>query len=302
MLSLIVAKQVAIMFLLIGVGFVLTKFDKLNDTGAKFFTNILLMAVTPAVLINAYQRPFEVRLAKELVMGAVLTLIIHIVAILLCMVVFRREDTLRYRVARFGAVYSNCGFMAIPLLSATLGSEGVFYGSSYLATFTIIYWTLGVYTLTENKKDLSLKSIFINPGIIGSVIAISLFVFGVKLPPLVSDCVDDLAAMNTPLSMIVLGTYLAKIRLSETFKNKLLYMAVGMRLFIIPVITWLIMMVYPINDIAGKAILIAAGCPAAAVTSLFASNYGLDATFGSEIVSVSTLLSIVSIPLIVLLV
>jgi len=74
-----------------------------------------------------------------------------------------------------------------------------------------------------------------------------------------------------------------------------------MRLLVIPLITWLILMVFPINDIAGKAILIAAACPAAAVTSLFASNYGLDAIFGSEIVSVSTLLSIVSIPLIVLL-
>ena len=146
-----------------------------------------------------------------------------------------------------------------------------------------------------------MKSIFINPGIIGSLIAVSLFVFGIKLPPLVSDCVDNLAAMNTPLSMIVLGTYLAKIRLSETFKNKLLYMAIGMRLLVIPLITWLILMVFPINDIAGKAILIAAACPAAAVTSLFASNYGLDAIFGSEIVSVSTLLSIVSIPLIALL-
>ncbi len=301
MISVIVAKQVAIMFLLMGVGFVLAKFDKINDTGAKFFTNILLMAVTPAVLINAYQRPFEVRLAKELVMGVILTIIIHIASIVLCMFVFRKEQTNRYRVARFGAVYSNCGFMAIPLLSASLGPDGVFYGSSYLATFTIIYWTMGVYTLTENKKDLSLKSIFINPGIIGSLIALSLFVFGIKLPPLVSDCVDNLAAMNTPLSMIVLGTYLAKIRLSETFKNKLLYMAIGMRLLVIPLITWLILMVFPINDIAGKAILIAAACPAAAVTSLFASNYGLDAIFGSEIVSVSTLLSIVSIPLIVLL-
>ena len=301
MISVIVAKQVAIMFLLMGVGFVLAKFDKINDTGAKFFTNILLMAVTPAVLINAYQRPFEVRLAKELVMGVILTIIIHIASIVLCMFVFRKEQTNRYRVARFGAVYSNCGFMAIPLLSASLGPDGVFYGSSYLASFTIIYWTMGVYTLTENKKDLSLKSIFINPGIIGSLIAVSLFVFGIKLPPLVSDCVDNLAAMNTPLSMIVLGTYLAKIRLSETFKNKLLYMAIGMRLLVIPLITWLILMVFPINDIAGKAILIAAACPAAAVTSLFASNYGLDAIFGSEIVSVSTLLSIVSIPLIALL-
>lgn len=302
MLSVIVAKQVAIMFLLMAVGFILAKFDKINDTGAKFFTNILLMAVTPAVLINAYQRPFELRLAAELGKGALLTVILHIVAILLCMVVFRKEDTLRYRVARFGSVYSNCGFMAIPLLSASLGPDGVFYGSSYLATFTIIYWTMGVYTLTEDKKDLSLKSIFINPGIIGSAFAISFFVFGFKLPPLVSDTVDNLAAMNTPLSMIVLGTYLAKIKLSDTFKNKLLYMAVAMRLFIIPLITLLIIMVFPINDVAGKAILIAAACPAAAVTSLFASNYGLDATFGSEIVSISTLLSIGTIPLMVMLV
>ncbi len=302
MLSIIVAKQVAIMFMLMAVGFVLAKFDKINDTGAKFFTNILLMAVTPAVLINAYQRPFELRLAAELGKGALLTVVLHVVAIALCILVFRKEQTLRYRVARFGSVYSNCGFMAIPLLSAALGPDGVFYGSSYLATFTIIYWTMGVYTLTEDKKDLSLKSIFINPGIIGSAFAISFFVLGVKLPPLVSDTVDNLAAMNTPLSMIVLGTYLAKIKLSTTFKNKLLYMAVGMRLVIIPLITLLIIKIFPINDMAGKAILIASACPAAAVTSLFASNYGLDATFGSEIVSVSTLLSIATIPMMVMLV
>ena len=123
-LAMSVSLQVVIIFILICVGFLLTKANKINDTGVKQLTDILLIAVTPCVIIQAYQKEFDVKYLKGLVLSALATFIIHIVATILSFLFFRNGDATKYRVSRFASVCSNCGFMAIPLLSAALGSDG----------------------------------------------------------------------------------------------------------------------------------------------------------------------------------
>ncbi len=181
-----VLNQVIIVFLLIGVGFVCSKTKMLTQTGVKQMTSILLNIVTPCVLIRSYQEKInESGLAGGLIMGAAFTIISMAVMMLISKLLFPSEPTNRYRVNKFAAVYSNCGFMAIPLLSAALGADGVFYGSAYLAVFTILYWTLGVYVFTEDMKSLSFKNIAVNPGVIGTVISLVLFGFGIRLPEII---------------------------------------------------------------------------------------------------------------------
>ncbi len=300
-LSGIVFVQVLIIFILIAVGFVLAKTGLINEKGTRQMTDILLMVVTPCVLINAYQKEFSSELIKGLLMSAFFSLIIHIVGILLSTLIFKKEETLRYRVSIFSAVYSNCGFMAIPLLSAAMGADGVFYGSAYLAVFTILYWTHGICLYGGSLKEISIKKIITNPGIIGTLAAVILFAARIELPYVLKESVGYFAGLNTPLAMIVMGAYLTRVDIKKAIKSGSIYAVSLLRLLIIPIIAVLLARILKIDPVIAKAVLISAACPTASVTALMATKYNLDSTYASEVVSVTTVISIITIPLVLLL-
>lgn len=300
-LSKIVFVQVLIVFILMAVGFILAKTEKLDEKGIKQLTDILLNIVTPCVLINAFQKEFDTQLLKNLGYAAFFSFVIIALSIVLCTVIFKKEPTLKYRVSIFGSVYSNCGFMAIPLLSAAMGEMGVFYGSAYLAVFTLLYWSHGIAMYAGSMSEISVKKIITNPGIIGTVIALLLFLFKITLPYPAGQAVSYLAAVNTPVAMIVMGYYIANVNIKSALKNKSVYFVTAMRLLIIPVITVLIAKMLKMDAVAAKSILISSSCPTAAVTTLLATRYKLDAGYASEVVALTTLLSVVTIPAILLL-
>lgn len=297
-LAITVAIQVLIIFVLISVGFILTKTKIINDKGVKQLTDILLIAVTPCVIIKAYQREFHAELLKGLLLAMLASVIIHIIASVVSVLFFRKENTVKYRVSRFAVICSNCGFMAIPLLSAALGNDGVFYGSAYLVVFTLFYWTYGVYICTEDvKKCFSFRAIVFNPGVIGVIIGLVLFFAQIELPYVLSESVSYMASLNTPLAMLILGSFLEKVDIKNAVKNIGLYCVCFLRLILIPFISILVLWFLKIDTEIAKTVLICAACPVATVTSLFAAKFELDSIYASETVAVSTVLSIITIPL-----
>ncbi len=293
--------QVVIMFLLIFVGFFLKKLNKLSKEWVKESTTVLLYIVTPCVLVNAYQIEYSSSLLNKLLSATLFSILFHIISIVITTVLFKKEDTLKYRISIFGSVYSNCGFMAIPILTAVFGNEGVFYGSAYLAIFTLFYWTHGLFVCSGTVKTLNFKNVVLNPGIIGSFLSIGMFLLKIKLPTVILESVRHIASMNTPLAMIVIGTYLVDIDLKKALKNINLYIVTFLRLLILPIMGILLAILFKINPVVAKTMIISAACPTAAVTSLFATKFDLDEIYATEIVSLTTILSIITIPTIMLL-
>lgn len=299
--------QVVIIFLYIILGFIFTKAKKIDKEGVKQMTSLLLMLVTPCVLIESYQdkiKDFNLGIIKDLGIAALLTALFHLIAIILATFLFRKEETGKYKINIFTTIYSNCGFMGIPLLESVLGNDGVFFGSAYLAIFTIITWTHGIYVFTGDKKSISPKSLLTNPGVMGSLIALSLFLLKFELPDLALTAISGVANLNTPLSMIILGTYLASIDIKKALSRPTLYAVSFLRLIFVPLLclasTLIINFFYPLDHTLSLSVLISVACPSAAIAALFATRFGNDAEYASEIVAVNTLLSIVTIPLIML--
>lgn len=299
-LSGMVFVQVLIIVLLMLVGYVLVKTKVIDDRTSKQMTNALFVVVVPAVLIKAYQKDFSTELVRGLLLSLLLAVVVHAIGILIAMLVFRKEETLKYRIKIFASVYSNCGFMAIPLLSATLGEDGVFYGSAYFAVFTILTWTHGICLYQGNLKAISGKKILTNAGIIGVTIALILFVFRIKLPYVLNETIGHLAALNTPLGMMLTGAYLTRVDFKKALKSLSLYGVSAMRLLIIPIITILLAKLMNLDPVAAKATIICAACPTASISALFAAKYDLDAGYATQLVSVTTLMSVATIPLILL--
>ncbi len=295
-----VASNVLVMLFLMLIGFIFTKKGVFNESGIKQMTELSLRVAVPCLIISSYQRPFDLEMAKNLGLAMIFTLGIHMVYMLIAIVVFKKREDKKDRISKFSAMYSNCGFMALPLIQAIYGEEGVFYAVAYVTVFNILYWTQGIYLYTKDIKQLSVKKIIFNPGVLGAIIGIALFVLRITLPTPIGKTVSFMASINTPIPMIVLGTYLVKINIKETLKNSSLWAVTLLRLIVCPLVTMVILKLFNWDSIISMPLILASASPVAAVATLFAVRYGLDSEYSTQAVSFTTLLSVITIPVIMM--
>lgn len=295
-----VANNVLVMLFLMLIGFVLTKKKILTDVGIKQITELVLRVAVPCLIINSYQHEFDPAMAKNLGIAILFSLGIHILYMLIVPLIFRKRPDKKDRISKFSVIYSNCGFMALPLILSIYGDEGVFYAVAYVTVFNVLYWTQGIYLYTKDIKQLSVKKAVFNPGVLGVIIGMTLFFAQITLPTPIGKTVEFMASVNTPLPMIILGTYLVNLNIKETLNNASLWVVTALRLIILPVLTIFIIKLFNMEQIMSMPLVLASACPVAAVATLFAVRYDLDSEYSSRAVSFTTLLSVITIPVIMM--
>lgn len=182
----------------------------------------------------------------------------------------------------------------------TLGAEAVFYVSSFVALLNILQWTYGIVTMAGDRNAISFKKIRTNPIVLSFLTGLLLFFLPAELPEAVNSIVVTISSMNGPLAMIVLGVYLAQIPLRSIFTDKTAYKCSLFRLVIIPLLTIVLMMVFPAKYLVIKlTVLIAAAAPAGSNVAVFAQLYGKDYTAAVKEVCLSTVLCILTMPVII---
>ncbi len=296
---LVVSKQIVVLFILMSIGTLCNKIGWLDSKSVKSITNIVLYFVTPCVIINSFNRETDKALLGGLFITALLSLGIQLFSLIVANLVFRGNECEENRIFRFATVFSNSGFMGLPLQQALLGSVGTFFGAVYIAVFNVLVWTYGVFEMSGSKKEISPKKIVLNPGILGTVVGVIIFFFGIELPDVFSESVGYIANLNTPLPMIVIGYYLGNLNLDSFKKYTKQYLAIGIRLFIIPITAVIAMYFLKIDSTVAMVCAIACSAPTAANTAMFATLFDKNASLGAQMVSVSTLFSLVSIPIVV---
>ena len=295
MLISILLRQIAIMALLAAVGVYLSRKGFLSPQGIKDLGAILLRVIIPCVIVKSYITEFSRERLLELALSAGLALIGFILAMVISYLVFGK----RRRLENFAASFCNAGFIGIPLAQAIIGEEGVFYIAASVALLNLFQWTYGVYIMADRKDAISAKTIAKNPVVIAIVIGVVLFVSQIPVPGIVTSTLGYIAGMNTPIAMILMGTYLAKLPLKKLL-DKRAYGCVLFRLVIIPAVILLVFWVLPVSnaDIALAAFL-AAATPVGANICVFAQQYDCDYEFSVVTVCLSTLLSVITVPLLV---
>lgn len=294
-----IAQQVLVLFILIGVGFACGKKGILTDASSKKITDIVLYVVTPCVMISAFQREFSMELLGNILITALCAAASIVATIFISKLVFHDKNEARKKVLQFSSIFSNCGFMSLPLQKAILGDDGWFYGSIFVAIFNVIVWSYGLVMMSGDKKQMSVKKLAFNPGIVGVLIALILFVLRIKLPYIISQPVDYLAALNTPLPMLIIGFYLSQADLKKAFTDAGAYLAMAVRLVVVPLLTMTVMWLLKVDSTIMIACVIASSAPTAATTTMFAAKYDRDVELSVSIVASTTLVSIITMPIIV---
>lgn len=305
MAFLTVAQQVLILFVLIAVGVICGKARIITDKSAKCLTDIVLYFVTPCVLVKSFvEIPFSVQKLKELLLVLLITLLIHVGMILLSFPFIRDADDSRERMLRFAMIFSNAGYMGLPLQEALLGEEGTFFGGAYIAIFNVTVWTYGLFLMSADKKAISPKKAFLSPGVLGVLVGFILFlvpllVDGFALPEIIYSPIKHLANLNTPLPMIIIGYYLADIDFKAALKDFKSFYVIFLRIVAMPLLALGILYLCGVRGNMLISLVISVSTPTAAITTMFAAKYERYPGISCNIVSLSTLLSVITMPLIV---
>lgn len=294
-----ITNQIILMFCLMLVGVLINKFKFMHAQTSNDLTNILLYIVSPCLIINAFEQKYSASRIKQFIMVAIGMIIFYIIAIIISKLVFGRlKNNNLKRITQYGSVYSNAGFMGIPLTSALFGANGVFFAVVSLAGFNIFSWTHGVSLFRDDDEKLDLKQIILNPNIIAIVIGLLMFIFSLRLPGTVNQVVKNVGSINTPLSMIVIGNSLANIKISKDMIDKNIGLALILRNLIFPIIMIFLLKFLGVTGIAYYTTIIMAACPVAGIVVLFTLQADGDAGPAISLMSISTILSLVTIPLI----
>ncbi|MDE7313008.1 MAG: AEC family transporter [Eubacterium sp.] len=294
-IALLLLKQNMIMLVYLLIGYFLFKKKLVGIQGSAEIGRMLLYVVMPVAILKSYMTEFSM----EKLEGLFVSFLIAAFALLLSVIVSRVSFAKGQGVERFGTAFSNAGFIGIPLVQMAIGQEAVFYVSSFVALLNILQWTYGIVTMTGDRSAVSMKKVRTNPIILSVLAGLLLFFLPVSLPEVLQSVVGTVASMNGPLAMIVLGVYLAQVPLRSIFTDRTSYKCSLLRLVVIPLLTVGMMLAFPAEYLDVKlTVLIAASAPVGSNVAIFAQLYDKDYTSAVKEVCLSTLLCMVTMPVI----
>ena len=294
------ATNVGVLYIIVAVGYICDKLGVYTEETARKTVSFLLYFVASCTLINSF---IKIEATPETVgkffTAFGLSIATHIIAILINMFTFRNRSDERSAVYKFASIYGNVAFMALPLAQAVLGDEGVLYCAGGAVVFNLFTFTHGVKLMSKEGTKLSIKKILINPGVIATVIGLPIFLTGFEVPYLVARPVEMLADLNTPVAMLVFGTYLSRTDLKTMLLDKKIYAVAVMKLVVLPIICMGIYYLFGLSGTLLTAVIITASVPSANNTFMFSSLYGRDAATASKTVALVSFMSIITMPVII---
>ena len=296
---------VAVMLAYAVPGYLLSRFRAVKEEAIPAFAKVLMCVCQPCLTLYAFDRvEYSVDLLKEIGIFFAVTLLAQLIAILLFYAVVKgRGDDVAYRVSAVAAAFGNCAFMGVPLVEAALpdAPRAVLMSAIFFLTMSLLGWTLASYLITRNKRFVSVKSIFLNPSVLILVVALPLFFTHTKLPSTVASAVEILGKMTTPLCMLIMGMRLARMSPRALIGRPVQYAAIGVKLIVFPLAVYGIALLLPVALYLKQTLLLLSACPVASVVLNFAEMHGAGQENAANVVLVSTGLSLLTIPLLSLL-
>lgn len=289
-------QQLVIMAVYCLIGAALHKTGLVGRDGCRAFSRLLLYVILPCVIVNSFLRERTPEITVQLLLSGGASVLLLALSMALSRLLLRKQP-----VEEFSASFSNAGFMGIPLITIALGGDAVVYIAPFVALLSILQWTYGQ-NLLLGKKQTSLRGVLLNPLVLALAVGIVLYALPLTLPELLRRPVSALAACNAPVAMIILGCYLAEIPLHQVFTEISAWRVSLLRLLVIPALSALALAWLPLLGAEAKtALIIAASAPVGINVAVYAELLGRDYKKAVILICHSSVLCLLTMPLIQLL-
>ena len=296
-------QQMIVLFLVMLVGFLAYKKNYINDNASKKLSSIVVNIANPALILSSVLSMDNTITGKDLITTVILAIAVFAGLLIISIfipIIFRveKQSAGAYQVM---TVFSNIGFMGFPIISSVYGSSALLYATLFLIPYNILIYTYGIYTMKAGKKEgkekLKIGQI-LNIGVIACILAILLFIFHVKLPEFLGSVITMLSNLTAPLSMMVIGASMAVIDWKKLLSDYRLLLFSLFKLFVLPIIGTLIVKQVISNEVICGVTMVMLATPVGSMTAMLAQEYNGDYELASKGVMLSTLLSVVTLPIV----
>ncbi len=289
--------------LILILGFFLGKFKLISQKTNTELTNLLLTVFMPAALFTAFPSTYDASSANLFFSGLLAGFLVMLILIIVAKLIYHPKifkGDLSYE-SQFALIFNNATFLGYPIVSSTFGTGGILAYCGFIIAFNIALFSYGIWLFERKITPKLIRSVIFNPNILAVLLGMVLFLLNLHLPSFISDAIGYVGAATTPLSLICIGFMLSQANLLQVLKKWQLIFAAVIQLILGPVIAWgvLSLLGFP-SEVVQVCTLIQA-LPTATSLGLFAVKYGGNPAEASEFVTVSTILSVVTMPLMILL-
>ncbi len=298
-LAFLTVEKIVGLFLIVLIGVITFRMKILDSVSTKHLSNFLLNIVTPCLMFMSFQIDFDTESLIGLGITAALGAFSFLLIIALCTAIIPKKDNPDMAIERVSMVFSNAGFIGIPVVNAVVGREGVFYLTAFITMYHIFFWTYAYSLISADGKAgnmiEALKNI-IQPSTVAIALGLIFFITRIRLPSLLAEPIGMVGDLNTPLAMVVAGCNLADSNIFEALKKPRMYYMCFIKLILIPALMILIFRFIPAPMIMRQTVVLAIACPSGAMGTMLAVQFDRNSAYSSLIFTLTTLFSLVTIP------
>lgn len=303
-ISILLMQQIVQLFLMIFMGYLIVKTGLVRDDDSKVLSKIILYLIVPCVIINAFQVDYTTDTVKGLLIAFAASVMTQVV---LLIVISAAGKLLHLNEVEIASVYySNSGNLIVPIVTFILGQEWVLYGCVFMSVQLVFLWT-HCKKIISREASYDLKKIILNINMISIFIGVILFFTGIRLPEIIGNTLASVGTMIGPASMIVTGMLFAGMNLKQIFANKRVYFITFLRLIAVPLIALVLIKLSNLASFSADGnkimliVFLAIITPSASTVTQMCQVYGNDSKYASAINVMTTLLSIITMPVMVML-
>lgn len=293
----VIANQLIELFCMMGLGYLLMKINYLDINVNKKISNLVISVTTPALIFASVFKENEASQSAVIMMLGIaflVYLILPVVAMLFNTLL--KIPTSQRKLYQFMTVFSNTGFMGYPVVASLYGNTGVFYAAIFNLMFNLFVFTYGIYLMQENRR-LDWHSLF-TPGIVLSLFAMIAYFVKLSIPMVIVNVCESVGGMTTPLAMLLIGASLSNVSSKEILSDTTIYVYTLLRQFLLPLLFFPLLRLVLHDELIRGVVMMMIAMPVGSISVLFATQYGNDSTLASKNVFVTTLCSLLSIPII----
>ena len=267
----------------------------------KGLIDILIQIGLPFMIVNSFIFTYDDTIKSNVIKTFYYSLIAYIITIIISYLLLLPVKNHKKTILHFANVFTNTGYVGFPILYSIYGEEGIIYGSIFNMFFVIFVWTYGLMlfkgNFERNELKQEIKNILLNPSIIGVFTGIIIMFFDIQLPNALTSSIKSIGNITGPLSMLIIGVILSNIKIRKHLGDWTIYYGIITKLVIIPIIIYFISLLAGDNSKAINTVIIMTAMPASAMTSIFAESFNKEKEYAAVLVSVTTLLSLITVPI-----
>lgn len=284
------------MFLLVGIGFFIRKKGIVNTEGRMNMIDLCLHITLPFNVLHSFLRKWDWNLFIACGIILLLSVGFNAISVFFSAILYKKQEINRQKSLKYGTIISNSGFLGNPMVEGIYGSEGLLYAALFMLPVRIVMWTIGIAVFLKGRKEKLWKNVLTHPCIVAIYAGVIIMVCGIQFPTFVEKTIVGISGCNTPLSMMLVGMMLAEVK-PKGLIDKTMVFYTAIRLLIIPAVVFVITAFLPIDGMLRGITVIMAGMPAPITTALLSAKYGGDEKYATGMVFLSTILSLITLPL-----